>query len=133
MCGTQRMAGTCHQLFNLDNYRTFVSSTSIESEIHSPVLTLFQCTSIPSTASTAPDSTWPISIPLVCFGIPVIFAANIVSETRNVGETCSHAPVRTAWGRTRKQNPGLLHCESWCGTWLPLPSSGAPAPQFCPS
>lgn len=135
VCDTRRMPGTCHQLLNLDNYSTFVSSTSIQSEIRSPVLTLCFSAAVfhQQTVSMAPNRRGPISNPLVYFVVPVIFAANIESEIRNVGETRSHAPVRTALGRARKLNPGLLHCETWCASWVPLPSSGVPAHQFCPS
>lgn len=135
ICGTWRMPGTCHQLFNLDNYSTFVISTSIQSEIHLPVLT--HCFSAAvfhqQTVSRVSDMTGLLLIPPVYFVIPIIFAANTVSEIRNVGEMCSNAPVSRVLGRTQKQNPGLLHCETWCASWVPPPWSWVPAHQFCPS
>lgn len=132
---TRRMPGTCHQLFNLDNYSTFVSSTSTQSEIHLPVLT--HCFSAAvfhqQTLSRVSDMTELLSIPPVYFVIPIILAANIVSEIRNVGEMFSNAPVNRVPSRTWKQNPGLVHCETWCARWVPLPWLGVPAHQFCPS
>lgn len=96
------MPGSCHQLFNLDNYSTFVNSTFIQSEIHLPVLTHYFSAAVfhQQTVSMVPSMTGLISIPLVYFVIPIIFAANIGSEIRNVGETCGNVPMRRVLGRT---------------------------------
>lgn len=103
------MPGTCHQLFNLDNYSPFVSSTLIQSEIHLPVLThRFSAAVFHQPAlSRVSEMTGLLSIPPVYLVIPIIFAENTVSGIRNVGETCSNAPVNWVPGRTWKQNPGV--------------------------
>lgn len=73
-----------------------------------------------------------LSIPPVYFVVPIIFAVNVVSEIRNVSETCSSAPVSRVQGRTQKQSPGssLGSLECHLGSLHGLgvqPSSSAPA------